>query len=66
MAATAPAKPKFTPAPMKRPTEVQKAKAVARASHVPYAGAHDMAVAIVPKIDFQIEIVPAEGTQPAN
>jgi hypothetical protein len=31
-----------------------------------YAGARDMAAAIVAKIDFQIEIVPAEGTQAAN
>jgi hypothetical protein len=34
MAATAPAKPKLTPAPMKRPIDVQKANAVARAEQI--------------------------------
>jgi hypothetical protein len=31
-------------------------------AHVPIAGAHDVAAAIVAKIDFQIENVPADGT----
>jgi hypothetical protein len=48
MAATAPARPKFTPAPMKRPTEVQKANAVARASVPNSFGSHRLKMAKLP------------------
>src|SRR5580700_5096460 len=48
MAATAPARAKFTPAPMKRPTEVQKANAVARASVPNSSGSHRLKIAKLP------------------
>ena len=45
IAATAPARPKFTPAPMKRPIDVQKEKAVARASVPNSPGNHRLKIA---------------------
>src|ERR1700738_2416169 len=48
MAATAPARAKFTPAPMKRLTEVQKANPVARASVPNCSGSHRLKIAKLP------------------
>src|ERR1019366_238675 len=48
IAATAPASPKLTPAPMKRPTEVQNANAVARASVPNNSGSHKLKIAKLP------------------